>query len=742
MKSKKSEKTKKFKKTVIKKSHAQDPFFQREKENYANPIPSREFILDALEELGCPVTQKKLETLFKIGKKSDESQALTYRLKAMIRDAQLMMDRRGRYCLLERLTLVCGRISGHPDGFGFLIPEDGSPDLFITPKEMRSVMNGDRVLARKAGQDYRGRDMGMIHEVLERQNKTVVGQIFKEHDLYFLEPDSKHLSNAIYIPKESVGSAQPGQVALVEIMDFPTKRVQASGRVIQILGDPMAPGMEIDVAIHAHKLPVEWPKEAMEQAAEIAVARKALFDPASGRKDLRHLPFVTIDGEDARDFDDAVYAEPKKRSKGAWRLFVAIADVSHYVQPKTPLDEEAYLRGNSVYFPGRVIPMLPEVLSDDLCSLKPKVDRLCMVCEMSISSEGQLERYQFYRAVIYSHARITYSEASKALENLEHTQDEGHACQKELENLFSLYHILQSAREKRGALDFETTETKIIFDEHKKIQVICPSVRTVSHRIIEECMLAANVATARFLEKHKIPSLFRVHPEPKEEKMKNLREFLEEMGVAFTGAKKVTAQHYHKTLASIHNRPDRHLIQTVMLRSMNQALYTEENTGHFGLSYPAYTHFTSPIRRYPDLLTHRAIGWVIDNQDIAQYYYTEKNMKQFGVHCSSTERRADEATREVVAWLKCEYLQDKIGQEYTGRISGVTGFGIFVELDEIYVEGLVHVTGLKNDYYRFDAAKHRLIGERTSTIYRLGDKVKISVSQVNLDEKKIDFELV
>ncbi len=722
----------------MKNTKSPDPFFEREKEKYPNPIPSREFILDALEEQGCPVTQKKLESLFKIKKDSDASQALTYRLKAMIRDAQLMMDRRGRFCLLERLTLICGHISGHPDGFGFLIPEDGSDDLFITPKEMRSVMNGDRVLARKAGQDYRGRETGIIHEVLERANKTIVGKIFKEHDLYFLEPDSKHLPNAIYIPKECANSAEPGQIALVEMMDFPTKRVQAIGRVIQILGDPMAPGMEIDVAIHAHNLPVSWSEDLLSQVKEIARQRAEMEVVSADRKDLRHLPFVTIDGEDAKDFDDAVYAEPKKRSKGAWRLFVAIADVSHYVQPDTALDDEAFLRGTSVYFPGRVIPMLPEILSDDLCSLKPKVDRLCMVCEMSISAEGVLDSYKFFRAVIYSHARVTYTEASATIEN----SDLKHPCQRELENLSALYHVLLPAREKRGALDFETTETKIIFDEHKKIQTICPSERTLAHRIIEECMLAANVATAKFLLKHKIPALYRVHPEPKEEKMRNLRDFLEEMGVPFTGAKKVTTQHYCKTLKSIAGRPDRHLIQTVMLRSMNQALYTEENTGHFGLAYPAYTHFTSPIRRYPDLLTHRAIGWILDNHDVAEYIYSEKQMKQFGQHCSSTERRADDATREVTAWLKCEYLQDKIGEEYTGRISGVTGFGIFVELDQIYVEGLVHVTGLKNDYYRFDAAKHRLIGERTSTIYRLGDKVKIRVAQVNLDEKKIDFDLM
>lgn len=750
-----------------------DPFFEREKEKYANPVPSRESILNTLEELGCPVTQKKLEGLFDI-QSEEQSQALTYRLKAMMRDAQLMLDRRGRYCLLKRLTLIAGRVHGHPDGFGFLTPEDGTPDLFLAPKEMRSVMHGDRVLARKGGQDYRGRDIGVIHEVLERRNKTVVGKIFKEHDLYFLEPDSKHLPNAIYIPKEALNSAQPNQIVLAEITDFPTNRIQAIGRVVEVLGDPMAAGMEINVAIHAHNLPAVWPENVVDELSKFSEKSKASenLTETKDRTDLRHLPFVTIDGEDAKDFDDAVYAEPKKRSQGAWRLFVAIADVSHYVKPNTALDEEALNRGNSVYFPGRVIPMLPELLSDDLCSLKPKVDRLCMVCEMSISAEGQLERYRFYRAIIHSNARLTYTEVAAILENSvanvpEQILGNGHslastlpssesrrpsesaqehslspAIYSNLNNLFGVYKVLLAARQKRGALDFETMETRIIFDEHKKIKTICPTERNIAHRLIEEAMLAANVATARFILKHKIPALFRVHAEPKEEKMRNLREFLEELAVPFTGAKKVTPQHYHKTLAFIESRPDRHLIQTVMLRSMNQAQYSEENIGHFGLAYPAYTHFTSPIRRYPDLLTHRAIGWILEHHEVSDYAYTLKQMKTIGQYCSETERRADEATREVVAWLKCEYLQDKLGQEFSGRISSVTGFGIFVELDQIYVEGLVHVTGLKNDYYRFDASKHRLIGERTHMVYRLGDKVNVRVARVNLDERKIDFDLI
>jgi len=709
-----------------------DPFAKREKEKYTHPVPSREYILEALQSLGCPATKRHLEKIFDI-EVEEQALALAYRLRAMMRDSQIMQDRRGRYCLLDRLTLIPGKVIGHPDGFGFFRPDEGDEDWYISPKEMREAMDGDRVLARKIGKDARGRESVAIHEVVERRNKTVVGRLASEHDLYFVEPDNKRLPNAVYIPKESLGEAQVGQIVIAEIVEFPTKRLQAIGKVASILGDPMAPGMEIDVAIHAHNLPVSWPEAVLAELGSFEHGPQ--WDKLlKGRTDLRALPFVTIDGEDAKDFDDAVYAEPK--AKNGWRLWVAIADVSHYVKPETALDEEAESRGNSVYFPGRVLPMLPEILSDDLCSLKPKVDRLCMVCEMNISAQGNLGVYRFYRAVIHSKARLTYTEVAEALKNKQHT------FQKELDNLAGLYQVLAEARQKRGALDFDTLETRIIFDENRKIKNIIPVSRNEAHRIIEEAMLMANVATARFVQKHKIPALFRVHGEPAEEKIKNLREFLAELGVPFTSVKKPKLQHFHQVLQAVEDRPDKHLIHTVILRSMNQAEYTDNNIGHFGLGYPAYTHFTSPIRRYPDLLVHRAIGWILDHHELSDFPYHEKMIKQLGQHCSMTERRADEATREVVAWLKCEYLRDKLGQSYSGRITSVTGFGIFVELDNIYVEGLVHVTGLKNDYYRYEAAKHRLVGERTRTMYRLGDKVNVRVVRVDLDARKIDFDLV
>ena len=647
-----------------------------------------------------------------------------------------MQDRRGRYCLLERINLRRGTIQGHPDGFGFFIPDDAGPDMVISAKEMRTVMHGDVVLAYQAGMDRRGRPEGKIHEVVEHANASVVGRFFSEHGISFVVPDSKRLTQDISIPSESTLNAKNGQIVLVELLAFPNKRTQAIGNVIHILGEHMAPGMEIEVSILAHGLPDKWPDDIA--AAVAKIPQRVDASQLAGRTDLRELPFVTIDGADAKDFDDAVYCYPK--SGGGYQLYVAIADVSHYVPIGSPLDSEAARRGNSVYFPGKVVPMLPEALSNGICSLNPHVDRLCMVAEMAISAEGKITRSRFYRAVMHSQARLTYDQVSEWL--IAGKTDTTHEkLFPMLKSLHDLYTILLKTRKARGAMDFDTTETRIEFDDNRKIQRIVPVIRNDAHRLIEECMLVANVATARFLEKAKIPTLYRVHPAPEEEKVIALRQFLGELGMQLGGGKKPTPKDFQRTLASIGDRPEKHLIETVMLRSLKQAQYIEANDGHFGLAYSAYTHFTSPIRRYPDLLIHRAVGHLIDNQAPEKFVYSEEEMGRQGKHCSATERRADEATREVVSWLKCEYMQDKLGQVFSGKISAVTGFGIFVELDDIYVEGLVHVTSLKNDYYTFDSVKHRLVGERGGTVYRLGDKMTVLVARVDLDERKIDFEL-
>ena len=725
---------------MIKKSKTssleKDPFFKRESEKYAVPIPSRELIMQVLEEFGRPMSRHQLISQLEVEDESKQ-EALGFRLRAMLRDGQLMQDRRGRYCLLERINLKRGSVQGHPDGFGFFIPDEEGEDMVLSAKEMRAVMHGDVVLAYQAGVDRRGRPEGKIHEVIEHANASVVGRFFTEHGVSFVVPDSKRLTQDISIPPESTLEAKNGQIVLVELLAYPSKRSQAIGKIIHILGEHMAPGMEIEVSILAHGLPTKWPDDV--SMAVVKIPQRVDEEQVQGRTDLRHLPFVTIDGEDAKDFDDAVYCYPKP--KGGYQLYVAIADVSHYVAVDSPLDKEAARRGNSVYFPGKVVPMLPEALSNGICSLNPHVDRLCMVVEMSITADGKINRSRFYRSVIHSQARLTYTQVSQWL--IAGSTDAKHEpLWPMLQSLHTLYGILHQTRKVRGAMDFDTTETRIEFDENRKIQRIVPVIRNDAHRLIEECMLAANVATARFLERAKISTLYRVHAAPEEDKIISLRKFLGELGLQLGGGKKPNPKDFQSTLAAIGDRPEKHLIETVMLRSLKQAQYIEANDGHFGLAYSAYTHFTSPIRRYPDLLIHRAVGYLIDNQPIEKFTYSEEDMSRLGKHCSATERRADEATREVVSWLKCEYMQDKLGQVFPGHISAVTGFGIFVELDDIYVEGLVHVTSLKNDYYAFDAVKHRLVGERGGHVYRLGDKMTVLVARVDLDERKIDFEPV
>ncbi|HAU9810253.1 TPA: ribonuclease R [Legionella pneumophila] len=715
---------------------SKDPFYKREREKYAEPIPSREYIMEILDEYGRPMSRSKLFDKLDLSSESQQ-ESLGFRLKAMLRDGQIMQDRRGRFCLLQKINLLRGTVQGHPDGFGFFIPDDGSEDMVLSAKEMRAVMHGDMVLAYQSGLDRRGRPEAKIHEVLEHANTTVVGRFFTDHGVNFVIPDSKRLTQDISIPQEFIGEAKNGQIVLVELIAYPNKRSQAIGRVIHILGEHMAPGMEIQVAIHAHGIPFEWPDDVLAEVGKIP--QQISEEQLKGRTDLRNLPFVTIDGEDAKDFDDAVYCY--KKPKGGFQLYVAIADVSHYVAKDSALDQEAARRGNSVYFPGKVVPMLPEALSNGVCSLNPHVDRLCMVAELSITQEGKISRSRFYRAVIHSHARLTYTAVGAWLEQGK-TDEKHQALWPMLESLYDLYHILLDTRRLRGAMDFETTETRIEFDENKKIKCIVPVIRNDAHKLIEECMLAANVATARFLEKAEIPTLYRVHAAPEEDKITALRQFLGELGLSLGGGRKPGPKDFQRTMNMIGDRPEKHLIETVMLRSLKQAQYVESNEGHFGLAYSAYTHFTSPIRRFPDLLIHRAIGHLLDNHPVYEFEYSHEDMNRLGKHSSMTERRADEATREVITWLKCEYMQDKLGQVFKGRISAVTSFGIFMELDEIYVEGLVHVTSLKNDYYTFDSAKHRLIGARGGQVYRLGDKMTVLVARVDLNERKIDFEPV
>ncbi|WP_027330019.1 ribonuclease R [Marinimicrobium agarilyticum] len=733
----------------------QDPHAEREAQKYDNPVPSREFILELLDSAQGPVTHPEVCDMLNI-QDEDQVEAVRRRLIAMARDGQLVSNRRGAFARLDKIDVIRGRVQGHRDGYGFVIPAKGGNDLYLHNRQMRRVFDGDEVLVRVTG-SYRGKDEAAIVEILARNTQQIAGRFFREDGVQFVSPENARITQDVMIPPGAEGKAEPGQIVVVEITQQPEKKRPPTGRVIQVLGDHMAPGMEIELAIQSHGIPNIWPESVTEEAKTLSDSVRE--EDKLNRIDLRDRPFVTIDGADARDFDDAVLCE--KRRGGGWRLFVAIADVSHYVPCNSALDTEARKRGNSVYFPDYVVPMLPEALSNGLCSLNPSVDRLCMVCEMTLSADGTITGYKFFEGVMHSHARLTYNQV---WEILEAEGDDQHPLRKEfsevlpqLHNLHKLYKVLRQARDERGAIDFETTETQIVFNEDRKIDRIVPVKRNDAHKLIEECMLCANVCTARFLEKHNLTCLYRVHQGPTEEKLANLREFLGELGLGLGGGSEPTSADFQALMQQIQDRSDSHLIQMVMLRTLKQAVYQVENQGHFGLGFDAYTHFTSPIRRYPDLLVHRAIRSVIRSErpssHVARvegakplavkdiYPYETGDVVALGEHCSMTERRADDATRDVVSWLKCEYLQDHVGEVFDGVVASAVGFGLFVELKDLYVEGLVHITALPHDYYRFDPAQHRLVGDRTRKVFGLGDELRVRVVQVDLDSRKIDFEL-
>ena len=723
---------------MTKKTHHKrmnDPHAAREASRYDTPLPSREVVLTTMGEQGAPVSVEELYAL--LGINDDEREIFNKRLNAMEREGQIIRNRKGALCIADKLDLISGVVQGHPDGFGFLIPDDktkcNGEDLFLSPKEMSQVMHGDRAMVRMTGLDRRGRPEGKLIEVLERRTQKLVGRVIHTTGVTIVAAEDKRINLDILIPYHLDMNAKAGQVVMVELTEQPSDHAQPMGKVVEILGNYADSGMEIEIALRKHNLPHEFSKEAV----ALAESYPKLVQPGDYRHriDCREMPLITIDGETARDFDDAVYAEPQ--GKG-WRLVVAIADVSFYVKPKDALDSGAYDRGNSVYFPRRVIPMLPEALSNGLCSLNPDVERLCMICDMQVDGLGVVKQYKFYPSVMRSKARMTYTQVHEILEHPEDALAQEYAwLMPHLQHLQSVYKLMLTQREKRGAIEFETSETIMVFNDNGKIDSIVPSHRNEAHKLIEECMLAANVCAADFLHSHEHPALYRIHEGPTPEKLELLRTFMGEFGFGVGGGDKPHAKDYGRLLDKIRQRPDAQLLQTVLLRSMQQAVYSPDNVGHFGLAYEAYAHFTSPIRRYPDLLIHRAIKAVLNGDK-----YKPGDWSQLGTQCSMTERRADDATRDVTNWLKCFYMQDKIGEVFEGTVAGVTSFGLFVALDGVYVEGLLHVTELGNDYFHYDKARHEMAGERTGVRYQLGDRLTIKVARVDLETTKIDFSLV
>lgn len=710
---------------------------------YEVEIPSREQLLAAVEARLKPITFDELIAKFNL---SDERQhvGMKRRLRAMERDGQLIYTKANAYGLPERMSLIKGRIIGHRDGFGFCRPEDGGADLFIPHHQMYNVLHGDKVLVQPQGTDSKGRVEGRVVRVIEPREGDIVGRYFVEHNIGTVVPDDSKICQDILIPEGQTNGARHGQIVVVQVTQRPTRRSSPIGTITKVLGEHMAPGMEIEIAIREHDIPDRW-----SPAVEKELERFGETVPAEayeGRTDLRDLPLITIDGDDSRDFDDAVCAEPHG---SGWKLWVAIADVSFYVRPNTALDKDALERGNSVYFPNFVVPMLPEKLSNGLCSLNPDVDRLCMVAEMEINDRGKLVHSNFYPAVMKSHARLTYTKVAAILEGEPQLRRDYAAVMSNIEHLHSLFKVLKKARQRRAAIEFETLETRFIFNAQRKIESIEPVRRNVAHTIIEECMIMANVATARLIEAHdEAGALFRVHEPPASERLSGFRSFLAELGITMSGGDDPSPRDYSAVLQQVAERPDAELIQTMLLRSMQQAVYSPDNAGHFGLALDEYAHFTSPIRRYPDLILHRAIKALLKKSQgpspalEGAWMYPDEQLDELGAHCSMTERRADDATRQVDEWLKCEYMRDHVGSEFTGVIAAVTNFGLFVRIDDMQIDGLVHISNLDNDYYQFDSERHLLIGENSRRVYRLGDKVRIRVKSVNLDDRKIDLDLL
>ena len=707
-----------------------DPFLKREKQRYEHPLPSREWIIELLEQKGVP---SKIEVLAReLSITEEEYEFFERRLKAMARDGQVLINRRGAVCAADKLDLVKCRVEAHKDGFGFAVPltptKDG--DFVLYERQMRGIMHGDIVTVRPAGIDRKGRREGTVLDIVERAQSKVVGRFYMDRGVAILEAEDKRLNQSIVLEPDSVAHFKPesGQVIVGEIETYPEQNRPAVAKIIEVLGDYADSGMEIEIAVRKHHLPHQF-SEACAKAAK-KIPDHVRKSDLKGRVDLRDLPLVTIDGETARDFDDAVFAEKIGRN---YRLVVAIADVSHYVRPDDAIDTDAQERSTSVYFPRRVIPMLPENLSNGICSLNLDVERLCMVCDMVITYAGNIKEYRFYPAVMRSHARLTYNQVWDWI-----SDDLDHPHKAQIDTLYKLFKILQKKRFERGAVEFESVETQMLFDDNGKIEKIVPVVRNDAHKLIEECMLAANVCAAEFLIKNKHTALFRNHLGPTPEKLATLREQLGLLGLQLDGGDNPTPKDYAALAEQFKGRPDAELLQVMMLRSMQQAVYEPHCDGHFGLAYEAYAHFTSPIRRYPDLTVHRAIKAVLNQQT----YTPSKSWQALGVHTSFCERRADDASRDVENWLKTYYMRDKVGEIFEGKISGMTNFGLFVTLDGIHIDGLVHISDLGEDYFNFRPEIMAIEGERSGIRFNMGDKVSVRVARADLDTSKIDLTLI
>jgi len=697
---------------------------------------STDIVLKYLSQRNEPANTKAIaETLGRVGKDGRQE---TFDILETLRDeGKVSQLSKHRWAMKHAIVEHRGRIVGHVDGHGYVLTDETREKVFLRAHDMRDVLHNDIVNVRITGRDRRQKLFGQITDIVERGNLVIVGRYFSESNVHFVVPDDQRIGQDVYVLPEHTAGAESGQVVSIKITKHPTKNFQPLGEIVEVLGDYMSPGMEIEIAIRKHQLPHEWPS-AVERQAE-SFSEDVSEKDFEGRTDIRDLPLVTIDGEDARDFDDAVYCQPLENGRD--RLVVAIADVSSYVKEQSPLDQEAWERGTSVYFPNNVIPMLPEVLSNGLCSLNPKVNRLCFVCDMTIDADGEIEAYDFYQAVMYSHARLTYTQVAALISGDAQASNIPSELQSSIHHLYALSNKLGKRRRGTGTIEFEIPEPIIIFDENRKIERVEARERNDAHRLIEECMLAANICASLMLDDSGAAGIYRVHDAPDEDKIADTRAFLRQFKLLLAGGDAPNPEHFSEVINAVEDPITAKIVQTALLRSMKQARYDAENTGHFALNFDSYTHFTSPIRRYSDLLVHRQIRRLLDKPDLQdtdeKFIQVDKTAEQ----TSSTERRAESATREAVQWLKCEFMSHKIGDNLFGVVSSVTEFGVFVELEEFYVDGLVHITSLGQDYYRYEADHRRLVGEHSGRVYQTGDRLEVQVARVDMDQGRIDFSL-
>lgn len=711
-----------------------DAEYSGQLEQYGRAIPSRNFILELLQSqpgLGFD----EVAQIFKL-RKNWELDALESRLNAMIRQGSLFLDRKDKIQVLDTNKTYIGTVSGHPEGYGHLdIP--GEPSFFIPPQEMKNLLHGDKAEVAINGVDNRGRRIAKVIKVLEHGLTELIGRFYRHEGVNSVISENRKITTEFMIDQDKTLKAKNLDIVRIKITQYPSDAQTAAAEVLEVFGEEMTVDIEIMQAILEHNIPHQFSKGTEKEVELIPDSVSA--EEASKRKDYRNMPLVTIDGITARDFDDAVYCE--RLDNGHYKLYVAIADVAHYVQRDSEIDKDAYVRSTSVYFPNYVVPMLHQKLSNGICSLNPDVDRLTMVAELEINPNGDLVAYEFFEGVMRSHARLTYDLVQSIIDGDGAPRESYAALVPHLDNLYDLFKILRKARNERGTIDFDTIETLILYDNDGEIDKIVPDARFDAHKIIEECMITANIAAAKLIESSPLSALYRVHPKPDSKKLLALRDFLKEFGLGLAGASEPSPMDYADTLNAAKELPAFNMIQTVMLRSLSQAVYQPENNGHFGLALSHYAHFTSPIRRYPDLIIHRAIKLILKNENLEQFY-TETQMVHMGEHTSMCERRADDATRDVMDWLKAKYLSRFIGDEFDGKITSITNFGIFVELENIFIEGLVHISNLSGDFFIYDDTRHRLIGERTKQQYRLSDKVRVKVIESNPETKHIDFQLI